>query len=32
MNKECLGCGSILQSTDVNKEGFVKPTYTLFRQ
>ena len=24
MNKECLGCGSILQSTDVNKEGFVK--------
>ena len=24
MNKECLGCGSILQSTDINKEGFVK--------
>ena len=24
MNKKCLGCGSILQSTDINKDGFVK--------
>ena len=24
MNKKCLGCGSVLQSDSVNKEGFVK--------
>ncbi len=24
MNKQCLGCGSVLQSDSVNKEGFVK--------
>lgn len=24
MNKKCIGCGSVLQSTNVNLEGFVK--------
>ena len=24
MNKKCLGCGSVLQSLNVNKEGFIK--------
>ena len=24
MNKKCIGCGSVLQSDNVNKEGFVK--------
>ncbi len=24
MNKKCLGCGSILQSTNINEEGFVR--------
>lgn len=24
MNKKCIGCGSILQSKDVNKEGYIK--------
>ena len=24
MNKKCIGCGSILQTDDINKEGFVK--------
>ena len=23
-NKKCIGCGSVLQSDNVNKEGFVK--------
>ena len=24
MNKKCLGCGSVLQSTNINEEGFVR--------
>lgn len=24
MNKKCIGCGSILQSKDINKEGYIK--------
>ena len=24
MNKKCIGCGSVLQTTNVNLEGFVK--------
>lgn len=26
MNKKCIGCGSILQSKDINKEGYIKDT------
>ena len=25
-NKRCIGCGSILQFKDINKEGYVKET------